>query len=63
MKNKQGFTLIEMLIVIVIIVLLAGMVLISLGRVGEYVGRIYMETKRRPRYFVAEACHHPAEKE
>ena len=43
--------------------LLAGMVLISLGCVGEYVGRIYMETKRRPRYFVAEACHHPAEKE
>lgn len=35
--------------------LIAGMLLISLGCVGEYVGRIYMETKRRPRYFVAES--------
>lgn len=38
--------------------LIAGMILISLGCVGEYVGRIYMETKRRPRYFVAESQHH-----
>ena len=42
--------------------LIAGMILISLGCVGEYVGRIYMETKRRPRYFVAESQHKPAEK-
>lgn len=38
--------------------LIAGMILMSLGCVGEYVGRIYMETKRRPRYFVAESQHH-----
>lgn len=37
--------------------MIAGMLLISMGCVGEYVGRIYMETKRRPRYFVAEAQH------
>ncbi len=37
--------------------LIGGMLLISLGVVGEYVGRIYMETKRRPRYFVAECQH------
>ena len=28
--------------------------MLSLGIVGEYVGRIYMESKHRPRYIVAE---------
>lgn len=43
--------------------LIAGMILMSLGCVGEYVGRIYMETKRRPRYFVMEAENTPGEKD
>ena len=32
--------------------LIAGIQLISLGVVGEYIGKIYNETKRRPRYII-----------
>jgi len=34
--------------------LIAGIQMLSLGIVGEYVGKIYSETKRRPRYIIAE---------
>lgn len=29
-----------------------GLILIALGMIGEYIGKIYMETKARPRYLV-----------
>ena len=34
--------------------LLGGITIFSIGIVGEYVGRAYMESKKRPRYFVEE---------
>ena len=34
--------------------LVGGLTMVSLGIVGEYVGRIYLESKHRPRYIIAE---------
>ncbi len=37
-----------------ILCFLMGVLLLSLGVIGEYIGKIYLETKRRPRYIIAE---------
>ena len=33
---------------------IGGAILVALGVIGEYVGKIYAEVKRRPRYFIEE---------
>lgn len=37
-----------------IILLLGGLQLISIGVIGEYIGKMYMETKARPRFIISE---------
>lgn len=56
----QGQTITGWTSMMISLWLIGGMLLIALGCVGEYVGKIYMETKRRPRYLIAEAQHDAA---
>ena len=37
-----------------IICFLSGMQMMSIGVIGEYIGKIYLETKQRPRYIISE---------
>jgi polyisoprenyl-phosphate glycosyltransferase len=46
--SPQGFTAL-----LVAVTFLSGMVLFFLGVIGEYVGRIYEETKGRPQYIIS----------
>lgn len=39
---------------------LGGLQLLAIGVVGQYVGKVYIETKKRPRYLVAEFLHDAA---
>jgi polyisoprenyl-phosphate glycosyltransferase len=47
-QSPRGFTAL-----IIVITFFSGVQLLFLGVIGEYLGRVYDETKRRPQYIVA----------
>lgn len=40
-----------------VVCLLSGVQLLSIGVIGEYIGKIYLETKARPRFIISERTH------
>lgn len=50
-EHYFGYTVSGWSSILMSIWVLGGAMLLSLGIIGEYVGRNYMETKRRPRYY------------
>ena len=52
-KNVSGYTT-----VVLSIWALGALQLIAIGIVGEYIGKNYIETKKRPRYIIGEIEHH-----
>jgi glycosyltransferase involved in cell wall biosynthesis len=51
-QSPRGFTALTILITF-----LSGFILLFLGVIGEYVGRIYEEVKARPNYIIARVIH------
>ena len=47
-----GKTVIGWTSIVVPIYLLGGLIMLSIGVVGEYVGKVFLEVKRRPRFLV-----------
>jgi len=54
-RLTTGTALLGQATTIIIVLFLGGVQLISLGIIGEYIGRIYDEAKDRPLYIVAQA--------
>lgn len=46
-RNVPGYTT-----MVIVMLALGGVILLSLGVIGEYVGKSYMEAKHRPRYII-----------
>lgn len=50
----MGKTIVGWASTVLPIYFIGGIQLLSLGLIGEYIGRIYLETKRRPKYIIEE---------
>ncbi len=53
-SSIQGKTIVGWASTVCIVCFMGGVQLLSLGVIGEYIGKIYMEVKQRPRYIISE---------
>ena len=53
-RALMGYTIAGWASMICVVAFLGGVQLLSLGVIGTYVGKTYMETKHRPRYIISE---------
>lgn len=53
-RHFMGYTVAGWTTIIVSIWAIGGLILLSLGIIGEYIGKIYLESKERPRYIIEE---------
>lgn len=53
-RKLTGNTVTGWTFIVCSIWLIAGIQMASIGMIGEYIGKIYQETKRRPRYIISE---------
>lgn len=51
-RHFMGATIVGWTTLMVSVWAIGGLILLSLGVVGEYIGKIYLETKERPRFMV-----------
>ncbi len=56
-RHFMGATIVGWTTLMVSVWAIGGLILLSLGIVGEYVGKIYLETKERPRFLVEQFLH------
>ena len=58
----QGKTVAGWASLVCIVCLLGGLQLISLGIIGQYIGKTYLETKHRPRYIISQRTWEPRQR-
>lgn len=62
-RNLTGHTVTGWTFLSISIWFIGGLQMVSLGIIGEYIGKIYSETKSRPRYIISENLEVEGEKE
>lgn len=53
-RHYMGATIVGWTTLMISVWAIGGLILLSLGVVGEYIGKIYLETKARPRFIIEE---------
>lgn len=56
-RHFSGYSMLGWKIITFSVLFTGGLILISLGIIGEYVGKTYVETKKRPRFFIESILH------